>query len=386
MLGYQALLKVLPVVIKAGNVPTIVGEAGIGKSALVDDLASQLNAKLFTTVVSLLEKGDLAIPVPPLDASGYVSTTAYGRLADIEFGYHHTLIEIIRWADQHPKQPIIWFLDEFNRGSQAVQSELMNLVLQRQINGLQLPQEVHLVLAENPDATMAGFSQTAYGVTTGDPAINDRTVRLVMAAKVDDWLAWAKTNVAGHPRVVTAVTTFIEQHPDQLAPSEHDDDLYPTPRAWARVSANLSELAALPIADQLEVRLELLSGDLGQTVAQVFESDLQRGEMGLKPADLFDLNTDWLTVSQQFIDLAPDQQQAVLMATIQQPEAFPLINATVADRFNRLLTTLPADGAYAVALAIAGTPELLESLYHATDQAVHQLYQALVKIGVASLG
>ncbi|WP_279403939.1 hypothetical protein [Secundilactobacillus kimchicus] len=33
MLGFKALLSAIPVVIKAGNVPTIVGEAGIGKSA-----------------------------------------------------------------------------------------------------------------------------------------------------------------------------------------------------------------------------------------------------------------------------------------------------------------------------------------------------------------
>ena len=186
MLGFKALLSAIPVVIKAGNVPTIVGEAGIGKSALVAAVAQQMKAKQFTTVVSLLEKGDIAIPVPPLDQTGYVKTTQYGTLADIRFGYFHTLINIIETAEQHPGQPIIWFLDEFNRGSQAVQSELMNLVLQRSVNGLQLPKEVKLVLAENPDATMAGFSQTAYGVTTGDPAINDRTVRLVMRADTED--------------------------------------------------------------------------------------------------------------------------------------------------------------------------------------------------------
>jgi len=55
-------------------VPTIVGEAGIGKSALVADLARQRHAKLFTTVVSLVEKGDLVIPVPPLTSDSFVQT------------------------------------------------------------------------------------------------------------------------------------------------------------------------------------------------------------------------------------------------------------------------------------------------------------------------
>ena len=65
-LSYQAMLKAVKAVVDAGNVPNIVGDAGIGKSALVADLARQEDARLFTTVVSLSEKGDLAIPVPPL--------------------------------------------------------------------------------------------------------------------------------------------------------------------------------------------------------------------------------------------------------------------------------------------------------------------------------
>lgn len=51
-LTYQACLEATQVVLASGAVPTIVGEAGIGKSALVAELAAQRHAKLFTTVVS----------------------------------------------------------------------------------------------------------------------------------------------------------------------------------------------------------------------------------------------------------------------------------------------------------------------------------------------
>ena len=180
-LTYQQLLTAVPLVIRAGNVPNIVGEAGVGKSALVADIARQMGAKLFTTVVSLSEKGDLAIPVPPLTSESFVETKQYGRLANVQFGYSETLVQIIKYAEAHSDQPIIWFLDEFNRGPQAVQSELMNLVLQRQINSLSLPTQVHIVIAENPDNTMTGFEHSDYGVAMGDAAIKDRTVRLMMA-------------------------------------------------------------------------------------------------------------------------------------------------------------------------------------------------------------
>lgn len=121
-LSFQQLLVAVPLVLKGGNVPSIVGEAGIGKSALVTAVAEKMKAKLMTTVVSLSEKGDLAIPVPPLTETSFLDTKNYGRLADVQFGYTHTLIQIIQAAEQQPDQPIIWFLDEFNRGSQAVQS------------------------------------------------------------------------------------------------------------------------------------------------------------------------------------------------------------------------------------------------------------------------
>ena len=61
MLSFQELVTAIPVVIKAGNVPAVVGEAGIGKSALIQTVAEKMAAKLFTTVVSLSEK-TLAIP------------------------------------------------------------------------------------------------------------------------------------------------------------------------------------------------------------------------------------------------------------------------------------------------------------------------------------
>ena len=189
-LSYQQMKIAVPLVIKAGNVPSIVGEAGIGKSALVQEIAASMGAKLYTTVVSLSEKGDLAIPVPPLTERSFVTTQHYGTLANVQFGYSETLVAIVKQAEAHPDQPIIWFLDEFNRGTQAVQSELMNLVLQRQVNSLKLPDQVHIVIAENPDSTMENFADSDYGVTAGDAAIRDRTVRLVMKAAVDDWLLW----------------------------------------------------------------------------------------------------------------------------------------------------------------------------------------------------
>ncbi|GAX01108.1 ATP-binding protein [Secundilactobacillus silagei] len=380
MLSFQELVTAIPVVIKAGNVPAVVGEAGIGKSALIQTIAAKMNAKLFTTVVSLSEKGDLAIPVPPMTDAAFVKTSQYGELADVKFGYTHTLIEIIQWAEAHPQQPIIWFLDEFNRGTQAVQSELMNLVLQRQINSLRLPDQVHMVLAENPDATMTGFETSDYGVTVGDAAINDRTVRLVMRADTSDWLQWAQ----GSGNIVQSVRRFIEENPQQLAPADHDDDLYPTPRAWQRVSRNLQELNKLPADQQAKLRLDLLQGDLGVTVARSFEQFVRQQQVGLSAQEIYAGNLLDPTVTQIFNEAGIDQQQSIMNSLIQQTGEFPLTQETYAARFTTLLNLMPVDGQFAVALKLAEVPNLLEQLYEAAQQhpVVKQLYDQLTAIGL----
>ena len=44
---------------------------------------------------------------------------------------------------------------------------------------------------------MEGFENSEYAVSTGDAAIKDRTVRLVMASSTDEWLEWAKSLADG---------------------------------------------------------------------------------------------------------------------------------------------------------------------------------------------
>lgn len=352
-LSYQELQVAVPVVLQAGHVPNIVGEAGIGKSALVADIAAQMGAQLFTTVVSLSEKGDLAIPVPPLTTDSFIQTK-FGRLADVQYGYAHTLIEIIQYAEKNPDKPIIWFLDEFNRGSQAVQSELMNLVLQRQINELTLPAHVQLVIAENPDAQMDGFSETFYGVTAGDDAIKDRTTRLVMRVDATDWLTWAGAqDDHGQAHIEPSVRHFLAAHPASLRPVKHDDDVYPTPRAWQRVSDVLRQLVTLPAAQQDALRFDLLTGDLGATVGLQFDQFL-----GLTVTVTELLGSDDTTI---FTSLSIGAQQALLIEAGTNSKQL-LTDPEIAKRWLTLMRLLPADGQYAVVHTLGNHPGWLAKL------------------------
>lgn len=381
-LTYSECLQAVEVVLNSGNVPTIVGEAGIGKSALVAELAANRHAKLFTTVVSLVEKGDLVIPVPPLTRDSFIQTAAYGTLADVQFGYSHTLVAMIQYAQAHPDQEIIWFLDEFNRGTQAVQSELMNLVLQRQINSLRLPAQVHLILAENPDATMAGFTTSHYGVTPGDAAIADRTTRLVLRAETTSWLAWAQTLVAGTSRIDPLVITYLQANPADLftPPSDVEvDDLQPTPRAWERVSQLLRQLIAHDLLTNAAVLNELMIGNLGSTVGTAFTGYVQRQRPAITVSDLY----TQVDAVARFKTLTVAQQQRLLTQAVADQADWPLTQTTNAHRFTALLQLLAPDGQFAIARQLAQPAALLEQLYHQvpTDPAVTALYRLLIAIG-----
>lgn len=376
-LTYQQLLMAVPLVLKAGNVPNIVGDAGIGKSALVSDVADRMGAHLFTTVVSLSEKGDLAIPVPPLTSDSFVETQHYGRLANVQFGYSETLIQIIKDAEAHPTTPIIWFLDEFNRGTVAVQSELMNLVLQRRINALRFPATVMIIIAENPDSTMAGFDDREYAVATADAAIKDRTVRLVMTTSITEWLKWA-----GKAEINRLVINYLTTYPERLSVLDPDNpDLHPTPRAWERVSRNLDQLLQLPTADQQALAADLFSGDLGTEVGVSFAQFVmaQGNQLNL---EAIQTKAD---SRQNFAGADEATKIRLLCEWVADDQRAPLASAAGATSFIDLLDQVSPDGQFAIAQAAGGQlNRVIQPMYTAAKAEstgpVAKLYRRLAEI------
>ena len=382
-LSYQAMKEAVKVVLAADNVPNIVGEAGIGKSALVNEVATELNAKLFTTVVSLSEKGDLAIPVPPLRDEAFIQTTNYGTLANVQYGYSETLIQIIQQAEQNPDQPIIWFLDEFNRGTAAVQAELMNLVLQRQINSLKLPQQVRIVIAENPDATMTNFSHDDYAVTPADDAIKDRTVRLEMAASLIDWQQWANgLNQHGEPRIQPIVQRYLQDHPTYFN-GPQNGDLYPTPRSWERVSRNLTQLLKLDQQNRATLMADVFSGDLGIEVGTAFADYVLHQGSRLTVESL--ASTD---KTEAFKKIS-DADKVLLLIKMIKKDHDQLLDSQYLKRLTQYLALVSADGQYVIVQQFAqithNNPELLTQIYQqavAGQSEFKDFYQLLQKIAV----
>lgn len=336
-----------------------------------------MGATLLTTVVSLAEKGDLALPVPPLTKDSLVTTSRFGTLADVKYGYSTTLLTLLKEAEARPGQPIIWFLDEFNRGNAAVQSELMNLVLQRQIHTLTLPEEVHIILAQNPDPTMDVAGD--YAVTPSDAAVRDRTVRLKMRADLTDWLTWAEGEVDGPPRVQPVVVDYLREHPNLLAPAPVVGQITPTPRSWERASLNLTSLRKLPAAQFKTVLADVLAGDLGEEVGVDLAQVILTPAVGIE---------ELLSAPSPVTEMVAPLPESNRLDLVNQwlGQAVPLDLATL-PRVVALLKSLSADGQVAVGYQFGKRADLLAALYQARDdKAARAMYELLAEIAKRGTG
>lgn len=150
------------------------------------------------------------------------------------------------------------FIDEINRCDHAVQQELMNLILNREINGYVLSPSVHIIAAMNP------ADSYDYEVVEMDAAQQNRFVWLYMEADYLQWLDWAST--AG---IEEKVMEFISTFPEYLDKT-NEDDINATPRSYERISKLYHIYKQDPSAIPQGVFYNVIRGNVGKLIAQEF--------------------------------------------------------------------------------------------------------------------
>ena len=238
-MNYNETLQSVELVLQADEVPLLVGATGIGKTTMAKELAQRHNWTLITIDGNLLKEGEIG-GLPKVE--GF--TTVYAR--------HYKMQQIENMTDVG--KPVLVFIDELNRCEHAVQQELMNLILNREINGFTLDKKVRLIGAMNPSD---GYD---YQTVEMDKAQENRFVWLYMETDYLQWLEWAiKANVEPEIR------EFIATYPDYLQRKNEDVDA--TPRSYERISKlyhiykNNSE--QIPQA----VFFNVLVGNVGKVIA-----------------------------------------------------------------------------------------------------------------------
>jgi hypothetical protein len=262
-MNFKDTLQSAELVIETDEVPLIVGESGIGKTALAKELAKKKGWSVVIIDGNLLKEGEIG-GLPTIedyslrDDSGH-SITRKGTV----YAIHTKLQEIDRLI--YEKKEVFLFIDEINRCEHTVQQELMNLILNREINGYKLNENVKILAAMNPSSKYG--EDFDYQVVDMDAAQENRFVFLYMESDSKSWLTWAiETNL--EQKVIEFISTFSEY----LHSTQRDEKLRATPRSFERVSKSYRIYKENKDTIPERVFLNILIGNLGSRIAHEFMS------------------------------------------------------------------------------------------------------------------
>jgi MoxR-like ATPase len=262
-MNFTDTLLSVELIIETNEVPLIVGESGIGKTALAKELARKRGWSLVIIDGNLLKEGEIG-GLPTVeeykfkDKQGNIiskSRTIYAQ---------HTKLQEIDNLILEDKE-VLLFIDEINRCEHSVQQELMNLILNREINGYTLDEKVKILAAMNPSSKYG--EDFNYQVVDMDAAQENRFVWLNMDSDVKTWLQWAVGN-----NIEEKVMEFISTFPEYLHKSDENESIKSTPRSFERISKSYRLYKENTYGIPKRIFLNILKGNVGSKIAQEFMS------------------------------------------------------------------------------------------------------------------
>ncbi|UWD49771.1 AAA family ATPase [Clostridioides difficile] len=258
-------LKSVDLILSTGEVPLIVGESGIGKTALAKKLAKENNWSLIVIDGNLLKEGEIG-GLPTIES--YVGVNSNGYKTEKKttvYAVHNKLREIDEEISKG--KTVLLFIDEINRCEHTVQQELMNLILNREINGYKLHDDVKILAAMNPSSKYG--SDFDYQVVDMDSAQENRFVWLNMESDHTQWLKWAIDE-----GIEKKVIEFISTFPEYLHKA-NEDDIRATPRSYERVSKIYKVYKGKKKSIPRAVFLNVIKGNVGKVIAEEFISFIE---------------------------------------------------------------------------------------------------------------
>lgn len=260
MVKVQDLIELLPYIMKAGEVPLLVGHAGIGKTEIIKTIGKRTKRKVIILSLSQMEPGDLiGMPDRKEDKTIWLKPD---------------------WMPEDDNT--ILFLDEINRSNEHIRSAVMQLLLDRRIHEHKLPKGTWVVAAMNPETE-------DYSVdTVFDKAFIDRFVWLKVSNSFEDWKQYANNLSKNRgKKYLRALEELYKQDIYSFAISETFEllEITPTPRAHMRA---IKLLDTLPAEIMNKYGYELLIGILGKTYGKLMYNKVN-SMLNINAADLYDL-------------------------------------------------------------------------------------------------
>lgn len=278
-MNFIETLKSIELVLATREVPLVVGESGIGKTALAKEVARVNEWSLVVIDGNLLKEGEIG-GLPTIET--YIKIDEDGNKIEKKmtvYAVHNKLKEIDEEITKG--KGVLLFIDEINRCEHTVQQELMNLILNREINGYKLHPEVRILAAMNPSSKYgADFD---YQVVDMDAAQENRFVWLNMESDPMQWLKWA-VNAGIEQKVIEFISTF----PEYLNKA-NEEDVRATPRSYERVSKSYKLYKEQQDTIPKAVFLNVIKGNVGKVIAQEFINFIETNQtLLISYDDVFD--------------------------------------------------------------------------------------------------
>ena len=274
-MNFLDTFRSVELILATGEVPLVVGESGIGKTALASKIAEENKWSLVVIDGNLLKEGEIG-GLPTIES--YTNFEYIGYKIEKKmtvYAVHTKLREIDEEIEKG--NTVLLFIDELNRCEHTVQQELMNLILNREINGYKLNKDVKILSAMNPSNEYG--ADLDYQVVDMDPAQENRFVWLNMEPDYNEWIRWAMD--AG---IEQKVVEFISTFPEYLH-KVNDDDINATPRSYERISKSYAIYKEKKDIIPKSVFLNVVKGNVGGFIAQEFMSFV---ESNAKPLVSYD--------------------------------------------------------------------------------------------------
>ena len=250
-MNYSECLNTVDLIVASNDVPLIVGESGVGKTSLVKHIAKNNGYYLVIIDANLLKEGEIGgLPIVENRVTVYAT--------------HSKLIEIEKALREDENRKVILFIDELNRCDHAVAQELMNLILNREINGYILNDKVKVIAAMNPSNKNDGFYNSKYDVVDMDPAQEDRFVWVKLDSDIKEWIKWGMSedgNINEH------IIEFLSTFPEYLHMPDSEETIKATPRSWERVSKAYEVYLKNRERYSFEIFLNVVKGNVGVNIA-----------------------------------------------------------------------------------------------------------------------
>lgn len=248
------------------------GDPGISKSAKCKEVCRKLGLPMHTIIPSNMQ---------PEDISGVIVGDGRGGI--------NTHLQVPAFRSLLQQENGMLFIDEMSCASEGVQAALLNVVLERVVGGIPLPNGVRIISAANPVESSAG------GWDLSPPSANRFCHVKYPVPSVRQWGEWLhkqKGNVrepvttldelavkedmvrkgwdTNYSKNAIAVETFLEKNPELLhsMPAEGHPNrgtAWPSPRTWAFAVNALTTVHCLDLRE--DIAKIIVSGCVGISAA-----------------------------------------------------------------------------------------------------------------------